>query len=115
MPLDDCDEENGSIQYVPGSHRWDLLPQGELAGNMTDGQRDALENPVVVKARRGEATFHHPLTVHGSQANLSDRPRRVAVVNFVADGVKSDSDEPLLVHGSPLNNSRTSPGSGCLA
>ncbi|MCO6043662.1 phytanoyl-CoA dioxygenase family protein [Aeoliella sp. ICT_H6.2] len=103
LPLDDCDEENGSIQYVPGSHRWDLLPQGDLAGNMdgirkllTDEQCDALENPVVVKARRGEATFHHPLTVHGSQANLSDRPRRVAVVNLVADGVKSDTDEPLL-------------------
>lgn len=103
LPLDDCDHENGSIQYVPGSHRWALLPRTELAGDMEgirqlldDEQIRALENPTTVIARRGEASFHHPLTVHGSQANRSDRPRRVAVINLVADGVCSDADEPLL-------------------
>ncbi len=108
IPLDDCDPENGSIQYVRGSHRWDLLPRTELAGDMdgirqllTDEQSAAMEYPVVVTARRGEAAFHHPLTVHGSQANFSDRPRRVAVINLVADGVYSDSDQSLL-EGVPL-------------
>jgi ectoine hydroxylase-related dioxygenase (phytanoyl-CoA dioxygenase family) len=103
LPLDDCDADNGSIRYVRGSHRWDLLPQTELAGDMdgirqllTAEQRDAMDHPVVVTARRGEATFHHPLTVHGSPANHSNRPRRVTVINLVADGVRSDSDEALL-------------------
>ncbi|MBX3425560.1 MAG: phytanoyl-CoA dioxygenase family protein [Pirellulales bacterium] len=103
LPLDDCDAENGSIQYVVGSHRWDLLPRTELAGDMegirqllSDEQCQALENPVAVIARRGEACFHHPLTVHGSPANRSDRPRRVAVVNFFVDGTCSASPEPLL-------------------
>lgn len=103
LPLDDCDQESGSIQYVPGSHQWALLPRTELAGDM-EGIRQllrleqvrALESPVTVVARRGEACFHHPLAVHGSQANGSDRPRRVVVINLVADGVCSDSDEPLL-------------------
>lgn len=103
IPLDDCDEETGAIQYVPGSHQWDLLSSTELAGEMdgirqllTDEQCQAMQQPVVVSAKRGEAAFHHPLTVHGSQANRSDRPRRVVVVNLIADGVRSDSDEPLL-------------------
>ncbi len=103
IPLDDASEENGSLQYVPGSHRWPLLPATELAGDM-EGIREvldaeqwqALAHPTVVSARRGEAAFHHPLMVHGSQANKSDRPRRVVVVNLVVDGVRSESDEPLL-------------------
>jgi len=34
--------------------------------------------------------------VHGSFENNTDRPRRAAVINVFRDGVKSDSDEPLL-------------------
>lgn len=103
IPLDDCDAENGAIQYVPGSHRWDLLPVTGLAGDMeairrvlTEEQYAALQAPVSVVAPRGRAAFHAPLTMHGSPANKSDRPRRVVVINLVADGVRSDSDEPLL-------------------
>jgi hypothetical protein len=44
----------------------------------------------------GQASFHHPLMLHGSYENTSNRMRRAAVVNFVRDGVTSDSDQPLL-------------------
>jgi ectoine hydroxylase-related dioxygenase (phytanoyl-CoA dioxygenase family) len=52
--------------------------------------------PVPARLKRGEASFHHPLTVHGSRENRSHRPRRAAVVNVFRDGVCSVSDEPLL-------------------
>lgn len=45
---------------------------------------------------KGYATFHHPLTVHGSYENLSERPRRAFVLNVFADGTLSDSDNELL-------------------
>ena len=32
--LDDTDESNGCMFYVPGSHQWDLLPITGLAGDM---------------------------------------------------------------------------------
>src|SRR5437588_4303458 len=32
--LDDSTRENGCLQYVPGSHRWPLLPITGLAQNM---------------------------------------------------------------------------------
>ncbi|HEY2727806.1 MAG TPA: phytanoyl-CoA dioxygenase family protein, partial [Parafilimonas sp.] len=32
--LDDSTQENGCLQYVPGSHRWGLLDKPELAGDM---------------------------------------------------------------------------------
>ena len=44
----------------------------------------------------GEAAFHHPLLVHGSYANTTDRPRRAVVLNVCRDDVASASDESLL-------------------
>jgi ectoine hydroxylase-related dioxygenase (phytanoyl-CoA dioxygenase family) len=102
IALDDVTMENGCLQYVPGSHRWNLLPVTGLAGKMnaiedvlTPEQR-ARFTPVPVVLKCGQATFHHPLTVHGSSENRSDRPRRGAVINVVRDGVRSASDSPLL-------------------
>lgn len=101
--LDDADRDNGCLQYIPGSHLWDLLPVTGLAGDMeairgvlNDEQWDAMQHPVAVELAAGEASFHHPLMIHGSFANSTDRPRRAAVLNVVRDGVCSASDEPLL-------------------
>ncbi|HEX6279309.1 MAG TPA: phytanoyl-CoA dioxygenase family protein [Pyrinomonadaceae bacterium] len=105
--LDDSNEENGCVQYVPGSHFWHLLPRGDLGNDMTAvfkhlnaEQMDAFQ-PVPAIMNAGEASFHHPMTVHGSYENRSDRPRRGVVVNFIKDGVRSNSNEPLL-DGVPL-------------
>ena len=103
IALDDTTVESGCLRYVRGSHNWDLLPITGLAGDMdairevlTDEQIAAFEQPALVEVKAGEASFHHPLTVHGSEANRSDRPRRAVVLNFVGDGVRSEADEPLL-------------------
>lgn len=101
--LDDSTRENGCVHYVPGSHRWDLLPITGLAGNM-DAIQDVLSpeqwrifnEPVAVELKKGECTFHHPLMIHGSFANKTDRPRRATVINVFRDGVCSATDETLL-------------------
>jgi len=100
--LDDATKENGCVAYIPKSHEWELLPITGLAGDMdaiqsvlTDEQKAAW-NPVYAEMKAGEATFHHPLLVHGSYENRTDRPRRAIVLNVVRDGVCSDSDEALL-------------------
>jgi ectoine hydroxylase-related dioxygenase (phytanoyl-CoA dioxygenase family) len=101
--LDDSLKDNGCVHYVPGSHRWDLLPVTGLAGDMeairgvlNDEQWEAFNRPVAVELKAGEATFHHPLMVHGSFANTTDRPRRATVINSFLDGVRSDTDDVLL-------------------
>ena len=101
--LDDATCENGCLQYVPGSHNWELLPITGLAGDMeairevlSDEQWEQLQNPVAVELKKGEATFHHPLMVHGSRDNTSDRQRRATVINAFLDGVRSHSPDPLL-------------------
>lgn len=100
--LDDSTRDNGCVHYVPGSHRWNLLPVTGLANNMNAIQRVLAEQqkklfkPLAIELKRGEASFHHPLMVHGSYENSTDQPRRAAVLNAFRDGVVSASDEPLL-------------------
>lgn len=101
--LDDSTRENGCVHYVPGSHRWPLLPITGLAGDMeairevlNDEQWAQFQKPVAVEMKAGEASFHHPLMVHGSHANATPRPRRATVINAFKDGTRSDTDEVLL-------------------
>jgi len=100
--LDDSTTENGCVHYVPGSHKWNLLPITGLANDMssiesvlTDEQKSQFK-PVPIELKKGECSFHHPLMVHGSYANVSDGPRRGAVINVFRDGVSSAANEPLL-------------------
>jgi len=101
--LDDATEENGCLQYIPGSHQWGLLPKTNLAGDLhgirdylTPEQQKQFDQVQLAPVKAGEAIFHHPLTLHGSGENKSTRPRRAFVINAFADGVVSDTDEPLL-------------------
>jgi ectoine hydroxylase-related dioxygenase (phytanoyl-CoA dioxygenase family) len=106
--LDDSTRENGCLHYVPGSHKWRLLPVTGLAGDMhaiqsvlSDEQKRAWK-PVAVELKAGEASFHHPLMVHGSFENRTDRPRRATVINVFRDGTRSMSDTPLLEGVPPI-------------
>ena len=100
--LDDSTRENGCVHYVPGSHRWQLLPRKSFANEMdtilewlTPEQRAEFK-PVAIELKAGECSFHHPLMVHGSYANQTARPRRAVVINAFRDGIVSASDTPLL-------------------
>jgi ectoine hydroxylase-related dioxygenase (phytanoyl-CoA dioxygenase family) len=106
--LDDSTRANGCVHYVPGSQRWSLLPITGLADQMdaidavlNDEQREQFK-PVPIELQKGEASFHHPLMVHGSYANQTSRSRRAAVINVFRDGVVSASDEPLLAGVPPI-------------
>ena len=100
--LDDATVDNGCLHYIPKSHEWGLLNAPELAGNMdgllqylTEEQKQEFK-PVPIELKKGYATFHHPLMVHGSYENKSDISRRAFVLNVFADGTVSNTDKELL-------------------
>lgn len=103
IALDDTHLENGCIHYVPGSHRWPLLPTASFGGRMdavlehlSAEQRDGFA-PVAAPVRAGQATIHHSHTLHGSWGNGSGQPRRALVLNYMAADTRvADGSEPLL-------------------
>ena len=106
--LDDSTRENGCVHYVPGSHRWNLLPITGLANDMhaiesvLSEEQKSQFMPVPIELKQGECSFHHPLMIHGSYENRGNQPRRGAVINVLRDGVGSDSNEPLLAGVPPI-------------
>ena len=103
LSLDDMGPENGGLEFVPGSHRWGLFPCQDFGGDMdallehlSPEQREHFR-PEPITLRAGQASIHHSHLIHGSRANPSDRPRRAAVLNYVADGtLVQDDSVPLL-------------------
>lgn len=107
--LDESTQDNGCLQYIPGSQKWDLLPITGLAGDMdairdvlTEEQAAKFNEPVAIELAAGECSFHHPLMVHGSRENRTDGPRRATVINVFKDGVCSAQDEPILEGTDPI-------------
>jgi hypothetical protein len=108
VALDDATTDNGCLYYVPKSHHWGLLTKPELAGDMDGLMKNLTEEqqrhfkPVPIELKKGYATFHHPLMVHGSFANKSPKSRRAFVLNVFADGTESNTDEVLLTGVPPI-------------
>ena len=115
--LDDASVDNGCLHYIPGSHRWDLLGKIDLGGDMerlkdhlTEEQKAQYERKVAIEMPKGYGTFHHPLMVHGSYENSSERSRRAFVLNVFADGTLSNSNEELLQGVPPIAKGRKMQG-----
>ena len=94
IPLHDCDEQMGTITMIDRSHRWPGTPAVEAmragrrwADNLVELERELarLGHPiekVPMHLGKGQVSFHHCLTFHGSDINRSDRPRIAVTVHF---------------------------------
>lgn len=93
LALDDVDESNGCMHFVPGAHRQPLLQHFIAGGEADYSQRLlAIENPEEVLAldtvvacplKAGGATVHNYGTPHYTSGNhTTDRPRRAYIFNF---------------------------------
>src|SRR5207253_11019396 len=69
---DNSTRENGCVHYVPGSHRWSLLPITGLANDMQETKEvlmDEQQNhfkPLRIELKKGECSFQHTLMAHGA-------------------------------------------------
>jgi ectoine hydroxylase-related dioxygenase (phytanoyl-CoA dioxygenase family) len=95
IALQDCDESMGSVAMVDGSHRW---PETEAVKVIRYGRTFLGTDPAELtrrlydtgmpveltpmRLRRGQVSFHHCMTLHGSGPNRSDRPRVGITVNL---------------------------------
>jgi len=88
ITLDDTQADQGTIEYVRGSHKWPVsLPINQFhapADPLTDMHAaakaaGAIAEIVPIEVAAGSAVFHHGRTWHGSRANTGDAERRSIV------------------------------------
>ncbi len=86
MPLDPATLESGCMEFVPGSHRGEVLPHRHIGddpavhGLVSDGVDASGAVPVPVAP--GSATVHHCRTLHHSLPNTTGRVRRACSTEF---------------------------------
>jgi len=86
--LDDCDESNGPLLMVPGSHK------GPVYDHHSDGCFCGAFDPTSIgldvsgahklTAPAGSMTIHHVRAVHGSALNTGNRQRRLLLTEYAA-------------------------------
>ena len=87
MPLQAVNDKNGCLAFIPGSHKWDVLPHRWLSG---DGRIHALEchtgfdptRAVLCPLPAGGCTVHTNRTLHWAGPNRSDAPRLAYALVF---------------------------------
>jgi len=79
----------GTITMIEGSLHWPDNTEGlNFFSNDLEGLEASFKTggkPIVkvpMELKKGEVSFHHCLTIHGSGPNLSDQPRRAIAVHL---------------------------------
>jgi ectoine hydroxylase-related dioxygenase (phytanoyl-CoA dioxygenase family) len=86
MPLQEATVENGCMQFIPGSHKLEVLPHHTIRndprihGLVVDEVNPSTSVDCPLPA--GGATFHHCRTLHYTGPNVSDIPRRAYILIF---------------------------------
>lgn len=100
---------NGGMRMVPGSHRQGQLPHlqtADASSMLRRSQQVDLDvdesNAIEIRLASGQASVHHPLTLHGSGGNASNDWRLGIGFNYAAGDVstvKGYRDSALLLRG----------------
>lgn len=85
--LDDADMENGCICVIPGSHKLGPIPH--VGRHYLDHREYPLSKATPCPAQAGDVLFFNYLTIHGSDVNRSERPRRNVLFQY-----RDPSDPP---------------------
>jgi hypothetical protein len=91
IPFHDCDEAQGPLVVMDGSHRWPGLEHlryfnqtnlSELEHRLSQEGRSVVKVPMTLK--KGQLSFHNCWTIHGSYPNRSQE-RRLALAVHLQD------------------------------
>jgi phytanoyl-CoA hydroxylase len=121
LALDPCDEANGCMQVVPGSHTWPLLcaTKADTSVSFTDVTVPVPEGyaPEPVAMEAGDVLFFNGAVVHGSYPNTTpDRFRRALIGHYIeaaAEQVAEFYHPALRMDGTTLTLERSGDGGAC--
>ena len=91
LALDDTDEENGAMQFLPGSHKVGHIPWKESSEESVLNQQiediSVFDKPFSNNLKAGEFSLHSSLLVHGSPKNQSSRRRCGLTIRYAPQDV----------------------------
>ncbi len=100
ITLDDTRADQGTIEYVKGSHRWPLsppiarfhAPDNPLADMLPAARAAGIDAPEIVpiEVKAGSAVIHHGRTWHGSRDNRGQNPRRSVISHCISSAARFD-------------------------
>lgn len=121
IAIDRCDEENGCLQVVPGSHKLDLKcpesanPEESYFGDFVKPPEGFRVEPMIMNP--GDCLFFGGHTIHGSGPNRSkERFRRSFICHYIGSRSKESATfyNPLLkMNGEEVWNEASTMGSPC--
>jgi len=88
IPFQDVNQHNGCMQFIPGSHRLEVLPHHpinndpRIHGLELDAGAADVSHPAICPLPAGGCTIHPTRTLHYTAPNLSDAPRRAYILIY---------------------------------
>ncbi|GAB2563220.1 phytanoyl-CoA dioxygenase family protein [Spirosoma areae] len=89
IPFQDCSSENGTLCVVDKSHTWKNTQQLNTFNNMNLDVLDQLFddrqkniNIIPIQLKKGQISFHHCRTIHGSYPNRSNENRIALAIHM---------------------------------
>jgi len=91
LALDDTDEENGAMQFLPKSHLLGHIPWKETTEDTVLNQEiydiSKFDQSYSNNLKAGEFSIHSSLLVHGSKKNISNRRRCGLTIRYAPPDV----------------------------
>jgi ectoine hydroxylase-related dioxygenase (phytanoyl-CoA dioxygenase family) len=118
VALDPVSMTTGAVEFVRGSHRWQVSADGAVAPGEPYRTMDELEaigsrlDMIHFELEPGDMTVHHGMTIHTSGGNRSNATRRRGyAIRFVGDDVVYQPRHGVpggsgLVAGQPLGSDK---------
>lgn len=82
LAIDDVDDDNRPMMFIPGSHRHGQIPFDRSTAEENNVLNQSVhdpehwgDSPVAVRLRAGQVSLHTHLLLHGSEPNRSQRRR----------------------------------------
>lgn len=94
LAVDDVDEDNAAMRFIPGSHldgdlaHTELPLDGSVVLNRRVVEHESYDDAVLNEMGAGEVSLHTDLLLHGSPPNFSDRRRCGIALRYLAAEVK---------------------------
>ncbi|MEX2568531.1 MAG: phytanoyl-CoA dioxygenase family protein [Cyclobacteriaceae bacterium] len=98
LALEQVDEENGCVRYIPGSHKKGMRPHGKtsllgFSQGITDYSEEDFKQEIPMIVGPGDLIVHHSMTIHRADANFSQRNRKGLGFIFYSSQAREDQEK----------------------